>query len=315
MPPNHKSSLKRSPHAFSLIELLVVITVVSLLISILLPALSRSRDTAQEIRCMSNMRQVSIMAANFRTDRSAILPNSYYTAYPEGINNKDWVEGKLISPLGAASSFVNLLIEGGYTPEYRITYSSFITSEFQKVAVKVRSTPFNCPTMFTDYRVDYYDTRSTAGADKITDDRQRRSAAYPWNHKYAPGNQSFPSLWMLTGYQVNNLAGWNGTYVGPGQAPPNGGLFKRRQWNNSESRVAYLMEDFMWTSGGLWQYMDAITTTNYSYGGYGPPARHNNFDSTNLVYADGHAVKFPTPRFPTAADISDPSFPVSMLFE
>jgi prepilin-type processing-associated H-X9-DG protein len=310
-----KSLAKRSIRAFSLVELLVVITITAVLISVLLPALSRSRDSAQEVRCMSNMHQVSVMAANFRADRSAILPNSYYTAYPEGINNKDWLTGNLISPLGAASSFVNLLIENGYTPEYRITYSSFITSEFQKVAVKVRSTPFNCPTMFTDFRVDYYDTRSTAGSAKVTDDRQRRSAAYPWNHKYAPGNQSFPSLWMLTGYQVNNLAGWNGSYLGPGQNPPNGGLYKRKFWKSPEDRVAYLMEDFMWTSGGLWQYMDAITLTNYSYGNYGPPARHNNFDSTNLVYADGHAVRFATPRFPTAADISNNAYPTSMLFE
>ncbi len=311
----HNTHFHRPMAGFSLIELLVVITIVTVLLTVLLPALSRSRDNAQQIRCMSNMRQVCIMAANFRTDKSAILPNSYYTAYPDGINNKDWVSGNLISPLGAASSFINLLIQGGYTPEYRITYSSFVTSEFVKVAGKVRNTPFHCPTMFTDFRQDYYDTRTTAGSNQITNDRERRSACYPWNHKYDPGNQSFPSLWMLSGYQVNNLAGWNGTYLGPGQSPPNGGLFKRKFWKSPEDRVAYLMEDFMWTSGGLWQYIDSITITNYSYGGYGPPARHNNYDSTNLVYADGHAVRFATPRFPTAADISDPSQPTSMLFE
>ena len=81
--------------AFTLIELLVVIAILSLLISILLPSLTRAKELAKRAVCMSNLRNTYIPICFYAEDYDTYYPSTDQNRAPYiwSVHNRHYIRG------------------------------------------------------------------------------------------------------------------------------------------------------------------------------------------------------------------------------
>lgn len=103
---SQRSAGRRRKYGFTLVELLVVIGIIAVLVSILLPAITKAKEAANRTKCLANLRSIGQMLAVYAVANkdqvplggssttsagAALLANSYYLARNSsaGVSDQD----------------------------------------------------------------------------------------------------------------------------------------------------------------------------------------------------------------------------------
>lgn len=105
---------------FTLIELLVVIGIIAILAAMLLPALSRARERARLVNCMSNLKQIGLAARIYAEDFNGFMPgmsggnsNNFFVK----LVNAGYIKGQAAGKCPSEKTYANVNI-----PHYGINY-------------------------------------------------------------------------------------------------------------------------------------------------------------------------------------------------
>ena len=106
---------------FTLVELLVVVAVISVLMGVLLPSLSSSRDAARTVQCASNQRQMFAAWQMYAGDANGrVMPLAYWSAQDIGAGPAIYwwgAQGTASTSVDHSRGFLSAYLDASLRPE------------------------------------------------------------------------------------------------------------------------------------------------------------------------------------------------------
>ena len=121
---------RRPLHGFTLVELLVVITIIGILIALLLPAVQAAREAARRMQCINNLKQIGLALHNY---------HSTYKVFPyasAGQFRTQWTWSAFIFPY---------LEQGGLHDQIDFNYPYNVVMPRNNQLVKTFVPGYQCP--------------------------------------------------------------------------------------------------------------------------------------------------------------------------
>ena len=255
---------------FTLVELLVVIGIIALLISILLPALSKAKEASRVAKCLSNLRQLGMASASYTAENKGYLvpADVFDPALASEPNGRVW-----------SDTWVTILVGLKY-----LQYPPNV----DPVKPPSDDNVFHCPSGILEQ------SSITAIITNTPVSRQDAQGAMGYlNEASSKGVQ--PGLRVYSWYGINAAADSTTPFIPEPCRRVTGtdGFVKYSQIKKS-SEMVFVFDGIL----GLHVQRTNANRLN---------ARHNKQTATNILFFDGHADTYPTKSLPGGLGDANPA--------